>query len=255
MLKTTAPAHKKLPMRALLLVLAFCLPLGVSGQASQLAPAPDEHEYRTSFMYGLHFSTNGGLIGGLDGRYSWRMFDNHYQNVGLQMSIIKHPKELRVQSQANQTYIPYKLNYLMSVRPDYGHEIVLFRKAQEEGVHLNLILAAGPSIGITKPYYVLYADRDLTNPRSLPYNPGMSNERILGPGGIFDGMGELKTYLGMHIRPALNFEFGKSKGNGVGLEAGFVFERYFNTIPIMYGTANSSSFNSVYATFFYCKKF
>ena len=126
--------------------------------APALAQAQDEDDetstsYEREFNYGVNFNTNGGLIGGVAFKYAWERKPGWYNRVYLEVVNLKHPKEFRVRSLIS-TYIPSKYEYLFAIRPSFGQEYVLFSKAPEEGVQLNAVFGAGPTFGITKPYYV-----------------------------------------------------------------------------------------------------
>ena len=211
------------------------------------------------FMYGVNINTAGGVIGGINLRYSFLTNQkNQYQHIGFEFNMVKHPKEIRVASRnSTSSFIPNKLNYLFVMRPEYGRELVLFRKAPEEGVQLKFILAAGPSIGMVKPYYVLYNanNADPNRAVSVPYNPDMNQGFIFGPGSVFDGWDNLQYEFGMHVRPALNFEISRSRTSSSGIEAGFLFERFSNDIDLMHLAPATRAVNAAYVTFFYCRKY
>ena len=83
--------------------------------------------------------------------------DKLFWHVGLEVSFIKNPKELRyLNPTTNNTYIAYKKNAMFVIRPQIGLEWILFRKAEEDGVQVDFILAGGPSLGFLKPYYIEY---------------------------------------------------------------------------------------------------
>ena len=227
--------------------------------------ADDEFDYDNEFTYGVNFNTAGGLIGGGALKYAWRDGNNRfYSRVQLEIVHIKHPKETRNSSDIS-SYIPEKINYLFAIRPSYGKERTLFRKGAEEGVQLNAFAAVGPSLGMVKPYYVLYTpvNQDPSSVLSLPYSPStMDPNRIRGVGGLGDGFDQLSVVPGAHIKGGLSFEFGRFRNSVIGIEVGFVCEVYSKSIQLLQvrpnpGTSDYApiqNVNSLYLTLYYGKK-
>jgi len=221
----------------------------------------DELSYTEEFTYGINFNTNGGLIGGLNLKWAKSIGPKQFQCFGFEFVNVKHPKENRIRvDNTGSSYLLYKTNYLFSLRPFYGREFVLFRKASEEGVHINGIVAAGPSFGLLKPYYVLYQDYT-TNPlsnlvESRPYIEGLERSGgIQGVGNFTDGLNEIKVTLGMHAKVGLTFEYGQIKNSVLGLEAGFMVEQFAKDQQIMAYTYNRSFYSSAFFTLYYGRKY
>jgi hypothetical protein len=220
----------------------------------------DEFEYTNEWNYGVNFNTSAGLIGGGMVKYVWKTADKKwYEGFMVSIAHIKNPKEERVTNQVtSSSFILYKQNYLFPLRFSYVRELILFRKAPEEGIHVNAMFAAGPSIGLLKPYYILYsADNNLNNSQSVPYDPRIhrnNQDKIYGVGSAFDGFDKLKAVMGFHAQLGLNFEFGFVKSNVVGVQTGFLMEKYTQTMPIMDVAPNNSFFTSAFVTFYYGRK-
>ena len=217
----------------------------------------DELEYEEEFDYGINWNTNGGLIGGGMFKYVRRLSDNRFHYFGLEIANVKHGKELSLSGSQSSTYIPNKLNYLLPVRPQYGREFLLFRKAPENGVQMNAIIAAGPTIGVIKPYYISWQDpsKPADPPVDVQYDPAIHNPlNIAGAGSPFDGLDKLKAVFGMHAKASLSFEFGSLNGSVVGAELGFLGEVFTDKIPIMYEAPNKSAYGSAFFTLYYGTK-
>jgi hypothetical protein len=234
------------------LIILFCTLF--SGLA--LAQEEEDEEYQSEFVYGINFNTNGGIIGGAMIKYARAMGPNMYQTFGLEIVNVKHPKELRAQSNlTGNTFIYGKQNYLFVIRPSYGRELVLFRKAPDEGVQINAIAAAGPSIGLVKPYYILYAysPQDV---RSEPYNPDRHNDfnRVSGSGGLTEGFDQMNITMGLHAKLGMSFELSGFRNSVTGFEVGFLAEAYTKKIIIIPAAQNRSVFSSVYLTLFFGSK-
>lgn len=231
--------------------------------------AQDEEEsatdYETEFNYGINFNTNGGLIGGVSFKYAWQRSPKWYNRVQLEVVNLKHPKEYRASAHIS-SFIPNKFNYLLAFRPSFGQEFVLFQKAPEEGVQLNVIFGAGPTLGITKPYYVLYADnlnQDalVYSRRYDPNDPTLNPQNIQGAGRVTDGLDQLGFIPGFHVRGGLSFESGRARSSVFGIEGGFVSEVYTRQVPLLKFRGNStqavqnpSMFNGLYLILYYGTK-
>lgn len=202
---------------------------------SALAQDEDDNStgYEREFNYGVNFNTNGGLLGGIALKYAWERKPGWYNRIYLEVVNIKHMKEVRTPAYIS-SFIPYKTNYLFAFRPSFGQEWVLFSKAPEEGVQLNLIFGAGPTLGFLKPYYILYnRSNNELNPQSIAYNPDTSLNYVYGHGGILDGLNEMKVVPGFHARTGLAFESGRVRSSVFGIEAGIVAEVYAKPIELL----------------------
>lgn len=218
----------------------------------------DEQAYNEEFTYGINFNSNAGLIGGLSFKWAYAKGPKQYQGFGFELVNVKNPKEYRFRNDASgNTFLAYKTNYLFVFRPFYSREFILFRKAAEEGVHVNALFGIGPSIGMLKPYHVLYLE-SATNPQaaySIQYTKDLNMNQIYGIGTLTDGI-ENSTYsLGIHGKAALTFEFGQIKNSVVGLEAGILMEQFTKEQKIMEYAPNKSFFVSTFFTLYYGKKY
>lgn len=242
--------RRKFTKNTLSFILFGCL-LGFSQVSS--AQEQGAYDYTREFIWGISKNTNSGLIAGLAGKYSRLVGDNSFQSFGIEIVNVKHPKELRrVSRVSGNTFLLGKTNYLFSIRPQYGREWVLFKKAPQQGVQVNAILAGGPTIGILMPYYIQYAynnNRVIT----VPYDPELYPEtsRIVGSGPFLRGIGESKIRPGLNIKASLAFEFGTFKNDVTGFEAGFQLEAFTEEIELVAGAQNRQIFPSAFIMLFY----
>jgi hypothetical protein len=138
------------------------------------------------------------------------------------------------------------------VRLSYYREAILFKKAPQQGVQINLVGAIGPTIGFEAPYYVevgvdggmLKEPYDHTNPNHKP-------DQIIGTGNILQGVGQSSIVPGLNAKVGLAFEFGTFKSNVIGVEVGFQADWFTREINLIPTTENYSLFPSAYATLFY----
>jgi hypothetical protein len=212
----------------------------------------EEFAYTREFTYGFNFNTNGGLLGGLMAKHSRLLSGKNYHSFGLEIVNVKHEKEIRRQSGTGNFFIFGKQNYLYSVRLQYGRERILFRKAPEEGVQINGIIAGGPTIGVLAPYYIRYAYSQ-EDVRVVKYDPRTTGDinKTLGTGGIFQGVSESEVKIGLNLKAALSFEFGTFKSSVAGFEAGFLVEAFPEEIILMPTVQNRAVFTSAFFTLYY----
>lgn len=232
------------------LLLAFLL--GTSFNLLAQEEESGDYDYDKEVLFGINKNTNGGLIGGVSFKIGSRINDNLFQFFNLELANVKNPKEVRYNTVLGNSYIFGKSNYLYAIRPQYGREIIAFKKAPHQGVQISFLTAIGPTIGLLAPYYVEYA-LSRTETVRQPYDPSVHQSRfnILGPGRLFEGIGESEIAFGANAKAAINFEFGFFKSNVTGLELGYQFEGFTKEIPLMPTTENRQIFQSVYVTLFY----
>lgn len=238
---------------ALILAVAFGLALPATAQTNE------EESFQNELSYGINFNSNGGLIGGAFVRSAYYMNERMYQFGGLEVVEVKHPKENRLYNLgAGDFFIAGKQNYLFVVRPHYGRELVLFRKAAESGVQVNAVGAAGPSLGLLVPYYIRYdyggqGARDI---RTEQYDPDKhrSLDRIQGTANFLQGLGETKFNLGVHLKAGLSFEYGRYQESITGIEVGFAVEAYPKKMVIIPQAESSQVFSSVYLNLYYGRR-
>ncbi|MDW3196932.1 MAG: hypothetical protein R8G66_31435 [Cytophagales bacterium] len=226
-----------------LLLLVFLVPMVVLGQIDT-----EEFGYSREFTWGINKNTNSGLIGGFSFKLARKSGDQTYRTFGLDVLNVKHPKELRVpQGPTGSSFIFGKQNFLYSIRGHYGIERIIFRKASQQGVQINVNAAGGPSLGIEAPYYVLAGGS------TEVYDPNLHTSpfSIQGSGRLFQGLGESKLIPGLNVRSSVLFEFGTFRKNVVGLELGLAAEAFSRKIIIVPTHANRAIYTSAFFTLFW----
>ena len=213
----------------------------------------DDFDYETQFVYGINLNTQSGLIGGFSFRYSKAINETMFHSFSLELVDVRHPKEQRRASRlSGEFFTPGKRNFLYVLRPQYGREWVLFRKAEERGIQVNAIGAVGPTIGIVAPYII---DYQFTNEiiRTEQYDPNVhtSFEAVIGTGSFGKRITDAKIQLGASLKTSLALEFSAFKGSQVGFEAGMMIDAYSKKIEIMGLAENKQIFPSAFFTLFY----
>ena len=210
------------------------------------------YEYDREYLLGVNKNTNGGMIGGIALKVGTRIDDSEFAFFGLELANVKHPKEVRYTTVTGNNYIFGKSNYLYAIRPHYGREVILFKKAPNQGVQVSALGAVGPSIGLIAPYFIEYA---LNRVETVveQYDPAIHQSRfnILGTGRLLEGVGQSELALGGMAKAALYFEFGVFKSNATGLEVGYQVEGFQKKIPLILREQNRQFFQSAYFTLFF----
>ena len=239
-------------------LIPFLFLISLSTLTQNLFAQSDELSYTEEFNYGVNFNTNGGMIGGLNFKWARAKGPRQFQSIGFELVNVKHPKEYRLRSQeTGNSFIGYKTHYLFSLRPFYGREFTILRKAAEEGVFVNLIVAGGPSLGIRKPYYILYRESPQQDSpyASIPYTVDANLNQINGVGSFSDGLNNMNYTVGVHGKLGISFEFGQIKSSIAGLEVGILAEKFSQTQNIVGLAPNSSFFTSAYILLYFGKKY
>ncbi len=241
-------------------LLALALLLSWASMA-QKQPSPidqEEDNYTSTGTFGVTTNTNASIIAGFVYRRErllpgllWG--NRQWQYLSLEVVNVRHPRELQQTisySGARATY--GKQNYLFVIRPQYGRQVTLFQRTADEGITVNAIFAAGPSIGIIKPYYLDILEGNRTRSVAAAKLPVGAN--VVGASSVFDGFGESQFTVGLHLKAALSLELSAFRNNTTGVEIGGLAEIYPRDIPIMQYTANRAFYTSAYVTLFFGTK-
>ncbi len=219
-----------------------------------IAQTQDSYDYQSEFTWGINKNTYGGLIGGFAFKKAYKLNDRLLETYGLEIMNVKHPQESKQPSQTGNFFIYGKSNYLYALRLQYGRDLILFKKAPQQGVELKVVTAVGPSFGVVAPYYVeLRAGTSENVSVREQYDPQKHTNvaLIYGPGRLFEGLGESKIKLGANAKVALNFELGTIKSQVTGFEAGFLLDAYTSKVILMPTTENYAVYPILFFTLFY----
>jgi hypothetical protein len=213
----------------------------------------DSYEYQSEFTYGINKNTSGGLIGGFVFKKARKLNERVLESYGLEIMNVKHPQERRVTSQATGNFFIFgKSNYLYALRLQYGRDVILFKKAPQQGVEIKGVFAVGPSIGIVAPYYI--ERKGGSNDQVTiheQYNKNISFADIYGTGRLFEGIGQSVIKPGANLKLALNFELGTIKSQVTGFEAGFLIDAYTSKIELLPIAKSYAVFPTLFITAFY----
>lgn len=239
-------------MRKTIILISF----GIFFLSTSVFAQEGGYSYLKETKWGINKNTSGGLIGGLVIKHSIAIDDRMFHTFGVELVNITHPNEYGLR--ANSTGAFFKLgkqNYLYSIRTQYGRDLVLFKKAPQQGAQIIAMIAGGPSFGLQSPYYITVGGGTAAGSQNVAYDPAISSHRtaesIEGSGKLFQGLGESKIILGANIKLGVSFEFGVFKNNVTGFEAGFLIDAYTKEVVIMDRATNRSVFPTSFITIFW----
>lgn len=236
-----------------------CLPkfyiffIGLTALVSSVnAQTQDSYDYQSEFTWGINKNTYGGLIGGFVFKKARKLNERVLETFGFEIMNVKHPQEVRQNSQSTGNFFIYgKSNYLYALRFQYGRDVIIFKKAPQQGVEIKAVGAIGPTLGIVAPYYIeRAADGGFVTIREQ-YNPGIEATEIYGPGRLFEGLGESNVKLGANVKAAINFELGTTKSQVTGFEAGLLFDAYSSKVVMVPTARNYAFYPTLFFTLFY----
>ncbi len=237
-----------------ILVVPFCM----MGQRKSAIPQKKELiSQPLSWGIGINTNTNSGLLGGFS--FIKTLRKNAF--IGLDLTNTKDYREFDSPYSFNgKTYVEGKLNYLINIRPEYGHQWGLLKESTEGGTSLNGRISTGPTIGVQKPYYVDIVYTDASSKSilaSVPMEKALDNSynksAISGEGSFFSGLSESKFIPGWHLKTALEFKFETLKQNYLALETGFIIDYFSQPVEILNQTTPRSVYTTGYVTFFFGK--
>lgn len=256
---------KMMRVKLLLLVsILFALSTDIYAQRRAAKNEDSEESYKSFTSVGISTNTNSGILGGAVFRQSSALSSklfgkNQYRYLALEVVNVKHPKELSTQDFVTGARLVFgKQNYLFVIRPEYGRELTLFNRHEDEGISISGIIAAGPSLGLEKPYMVQYQSTDgrvVTEPFDPVKHAGSTQTQgVVGAGSFFQGFGQMKIVPGLHVKTAMSFELSAFRENVTGLEIGFIAEAFSRKTKIMAFAENKSFFTSGYLTLYFGSK-
>ena len=218
----------------LTLIFLFFASLPLFGQQtiSQDVLTGDDLLYRKEISGGGLIHTNGWGLAFRQSKIN-SIFKKTFKEYSF--TVLKHPREVRQQSPFTSAnggtggYIFGKINNFVGLSVSFGRAKVLASKARRHGIEVSLLYAGGPSLGITKPYYLeiienFVEDRIIT--RNVKYTPETaqyytsSKDRIFCASGLFYGLTELRFHPGATGKMAVLFDWGKTHKTIKALEAG-----------------------------------
>ena len=216
-----------------------------------------------TLAYGVTTNNYSSLLGGVVIRSSTPFKINKNKAINRYLALeavnLKNPREKGIISAYGTKFIFGKTNYLFSLRPEYGREFYIFDKAGDNSIGFSAILAAGPSFGLQKPYYIKYINGRGESPQTVPFNADIHTDigKIVGAGNILQGFfSGLKVIPGAHVKAAANLDMNSFNNNVTGFEIGTVLEFFVKEPEIIASkfSKNPQAFTTVYLTLYFGNK-
>lgn len=230
--------------------------LFISLLVTSLSIAQEEDKGEAKMLYkkviygGVNIATNGW---GITLNYGWQKNYKYRHVVGFTASNIKHEKEVK-------SFSPYyedakgffygKLNSLISFRPHFGGQAIMFNRLREKGVEISFMWSAGLSLTLVKPVYleVRKFEGAIQVLRKERYDPAIHNrENIYGRAGWFNGFGESKFNPGLFAKAGFFFDFASNHSKVFGLEFGAALDAYLLKVDVMHASPSKYIFPALYA--------
>jgi hypothetical protein len=214
--------------------------------------------YNKEFSVGGKITTTGW---GVLGEYARKLDQDRKRLLYFELMFMKHPKELKKVNEYNfafsfdspRPFIYAKENSFFNAKAAYGHRILIGEKAEKSGFEINFNYVAGPSLGMTKPYYleILYEEDGDTYKVSEKYGPETANlfldaTSIYGYSGFSKGLSEISIIPGAFAKTGLSFDWASYDEYVKSLEAGIGAEIYVKDVPMMILENNKPYFVYLY---------
>jgi len=183
-------------------------------------------------------------------------------SVHLELTSLRHHKEVRQRNaggvgssfnNVSRSFAYGKEHQFYGIHLGYSGKFNFAKKAQTQGLAISASYAAGPSLGLVRPYYLdlrvgqnevvsqVYSEENAT----IFLNPGNIN----GASGLTHGWDELSFVPGGFVKFGLNFSWGNSLRFIKAVDVGVMLNVYTKEIPIMLITENQAIFPTLYAAF------
>ena len=161
----------------------------------------------------------------------------------IELGSLRHPKEFRQNDQfsrrfGGRAFIFGKQNAFFALRGGWGEKRLLTDKALKKGLAIGYMYEVGPSIGITKPYYLILNntfDSVQTEERFTGDNEEIFTDinRIQGAASFGRGITELGIIPGAQFKLALHFAWGAFDEYVKAMDVGIMGDFYFQRVPIL----------------------
>ena len=216
--------------------------------------------YEKEFGVDIRPHTNGFAIAG-----NYGIIKTYYKTQVFQFEIteLRHPREVRQSfdffntplGNTSRSFVFGKQNSFYALHLGYGGKRYFSEKANRKGVAIGMTYSIGPSLGITKPYYLQLRrfeqnpiDYSVVNEKYSPENASefLNINSIFGGAGFSYGLDELSVMPGGHAKIGLHLDWGAFDEFIKAIEAGITVDVYPKKIALMVTEDNPSIFLNFY---------
>jgi hypothetical protein len=242
------------------LLLATIFAFAGAAHAQDSSPSTDIKTIFKKEYYGGVILHTQGL--GLNFRASKFLNVDRRRLLSIEAVNIRHAKEFKTFNptaiNGNKSFVYGKKNSLLTIRPTYGREMVMFHKLAKRGVQVSRIWQAGPSLAFLKPVYVVVQESQVDGfVTSLKKYDEFAHrlDMIQGRGPMLKGIEESVLVPGVHLKYGFNFEYAPEMEMVRSFEVGLNLDAYYKPITIMAFENDQQFFLTLYANFFFGKKY
>ena len=161
----------------------------------------------------------------------------------IEIGTLKHPKEFKQNDQfsrrfGGRAFIFGKQNTFFTLRGGWGEKRLFTEKAIRKGVAIGINYEIGPSIGITKPYYLILnkaIDSSQTEEKYSSDNHDIFTDinKIQGAAAFGKGITELGIIPGGQFKFSFHFDWGAFDEYVKAMDVGIMGDFYFKKVPIL----------------------
>jgi hypothetical protein len=211
--------------------------------------------YRKEFTIGPLIHT-----GGFGAMYRTGKYVDGFKRRFWEFKIynIKHTKEARTINpyyENSRGFILGKVNSLTNLSASKTWQHTIYSKGDRGGVEIRYHYTTGINLGLYKPVYLRVINTGADSIVTEKYNPAKHQTiNILGRGGLFSGITEIKPRPGLHLATGMSFEFAQTDNKVWAVELGAQFDIFAFSEPIMANYRNRPYFLNFYLAFLYGKK-
>lgn len=221
-------------------LILFVLPVTVLSQG-EIGEA-EKIFIRNESSWGLNLNSNGF---GINYRYAKRKDAFHKNMFESEISLVKHPKEIKIynpQYESQKRFIFGKLNEVVCLKAGIGKQNELFSKSDKGSISIRYFFSAGVSALLLKPiYYEMVDSFKSFTPNVITvyvgihkFNSSVHNSSdVLGKAPFKLGFNEITVLPGVYVRAGLSFEYSNKDTLVRAIEAGVCFEAFPKRIPLM----------------------
>jgi hypothetical protein len=245
--------------RILLLLLTAFSATVTYAQRAKLPQTGPGILYDREVALNLRVGTNRAMMVGMEfGRLrSYYRTTYYYASLGE----LRHAKEQRqsadpVRSGTFRPYVFGKQNNFFALRGGWGVKRYYSEKARTKGVAVGVSYAAGPTLGILKPYYLALRRIDVNNPNSSNFRLSaekyseerngalfLDNTKINGAASFWRGMDELSVRPGVNASAAVHLDWGAFDEMVKAVEIGVMLDVFPSRVPIMVAQGDTDRIN------------
>lgn len=208
-------------------------------------------------LFGIKLNTDGYGIFIEKSKYKTTQLSNLWW---VELGERKHTKEEKISTQSNilpgltlgNPFIYGKQNNFYYLKIGFGQQRLIGGKGNKNGIAVAAVYGGGLSIGMLKPYYLEINNTVTGATQKIKYDGTneaafLDQSKIIGGGGLFTGLGEIKYVPGAHLRGGLRFDYGRFNEVASAIEVGINAEFYGNKMPIMLRNPEKNLFYGFYA--------